>query len=43
MTTASMEYMHNFQDRSIDAGHTCVLVGMEHSPWAIGPRRSPIA
>jgi carbonic anhydrase len=26
----TMEYLHNFQDRAIDAGHTCVLVGMEH-------------
>ena len=26
----SMEYLHNFQDRAIDAGHTCVLVGIEH-------------
>ena len=26
----SMEYMHTFQDRAIDAGHTCVLVGIEH-------------
>ena len=25
----SMEYLHNFQDRSIEAGHTCVLVGIE--------------
>jgi carbonic anhydrase len=26
----TMEYLHNFQDRVIEAGHTCVLVGMEH-------------
>ena len=26
----TMEYLHNFQDRSIEAGHTCVLVGMDH-------------
>jgi carbonic anhydrase len=26
----TMEYLHTFQDRAIDAGHTCVLVGMEH-------------
>jgi hypothetical protein len=26
----TMEYLHNFQDRTIEAGHTCVLVGMEH-------------
>ena len=26
----SMEYMHTFQDRAIDAGNTCVLVGIEH-------------
>jgi len=26
----TMEYLHNFQDRAIEAGHTCVLVGMEH-------------
>jgi len=25
----TMEYLHNFQDRAIEAGHTCVLVGME--------------
>ena len=25
-----MEYLHNFQDRAIEGGHTCVLVGMEH-------------
>ena len=25
----TMEYLHNFQDRTIEAGHTCVLVGME--------------
>jgi hypothetical protein len=25
----SMEYLHTFQDRAIEAGHTCVLVGME--------------
>jgi hypothetical protein len=24
-----MEYLHNLQDRMIEAGHTCVLVGME--------------
>jgi hypothetical protein len=22
--------LHDFQDRAIEAGHTCVLVGMEH-------------
>ncbi len=26
----TMEYLHGFQDRAIEAGHTCVLVGMEH-------------
>jgi hypothetical protein len=26
----TMEYLHNFQDRTIEAGHTCVPVGMEH-------------
>ena len=26
----TMEYLHTFQDRAIEAGHTCVLVGMEH-------------
>ena len=26
----TMEWLHNFQDRMIEAGHTCVLVGMEH-------------
>jgi carbonic anhydrase len=26
----TMEYLHNFQDRTIEAGHTCVLVGTEH-------------
>ncbi len=26
----TMEYLHGFQDRCIEAGHTCVLVGMEH-------------
>jgi carbonic anhydrase len=26
----TMEYLHGFQDRVIEAGHTCVLVGMEH-------------
>jgi len=26
----TMEYLHNFQDRAIENGHTCVLVGMEH-------------
>ncbi len=26
----TMEYLHNFQDRAIEAGHTCVLVGLEH-------------
>jgi MFS superfamily sulfate permease-like transporter len=26
----TMEYLHNFQDRAIEGGHTCVLVGMEH-------------
>src|SRR5262245_18951853 len=26
----TMEYLHNFQDKAIEAGHTCVLVGMEH-------------
>ena len=25
----TMEYLHNFQDRTVEAGHTCVLVGME--------------
>ena len=25
----TMEYLHNFQDRAIEAGHTCVLIGME--------------
>jgi carbonic anhydrase len=25
----TMEYLHNLQDRMIEAGHTCVLVGME--------------
>jgi MFS superfamily sulfate permease-like transporter len=25
----TMEYLHNFQDRAIEAGHTCVLVGTE--------------
>jgi len=25
----TMEYLHNFQDRAIEAGHTCVLVRME--------------
>jgi len=25
----TMEYLHNFQDRTIEAGHTCVLVGTE--------------
>jgi MFS superfamily sulfate permease-like transporter len=26
----TMEYLHGFQDRAIEGGHTCVLVGMEH-------------
>ena len=26
----TMEYLHGFQDRVIEAGHTCVLVGIEH-------------
>ncbi|OAI45969.1 hypothetical protein AYO43_07175 [Nitrospira sp. SCGC AG-212-E16] len=26
----TMEYLHHFQDRTIEDGHTCVLVGMEH-------------
>jgi MFS superfamily sulfate permease-like transporter len=26
----TMEYLHNFQDRAIEAGHTCVLVGMDY-------------
>jgi MFS superfamily sulfate permease-like transporter len=26
----TMEYLHGFQDRCIEAGHTCVLIGMEH-------------
>ncbi|HWI67932.1 MAG TPA: SulP family inorganic anion transporter, partial [Nitrospiraceae bacterium] len=26
----TMEYLHNFQDRAVESGHTCVLVGMEH-------------
>ena len=26
----TMEYLHNFQDRAIEGGHTCVLVGLEH-------------
>ncbi|HSL05749.1 MAG TPA: SulP family inorganic anion transporter [Nitrospiraceae bacterium] len=26
----TMEYLHGFQDRAIEAGHTCVLVGMDH-------------
>jgi len=26
----TMEYLHHFQDQAIEAGHTCVLVGMEH-------------
>jgi MFS superfamily sulfate permease-like transporter len=26
----TMEYLHNFQDRAIEGGHTCVFVGMEH-------------
>ena len=26
----TMEYLHNFQDRAIESGHTCVLVGLEH-------------
>jgi MFS superfamily sulfate permease-like transporter len=26
----TMEYLHGFQDRAIEAGHTCVLVGLEH-------------
>ncbi|HSL05895.1 MAG TPA: SulP family inorganic anion transporter [Nitrospiraceae bacterium] len=26
----TMEFLHNFQDRAIESGHTCVLVGMEH-------------
>ena len=26
----TMEYLHNFQDRAIEGGHTCVLVGMDH-------------
>ena len=26
----TMEYLHNFQDRAIEGGHTCVLIGMEH-------------
>jgi len=30
MTTPAWNICTNFQDRSIDAGHTCVLVGMEH-------------
>ena len=25
----TMEYLHGFQDRAIEAGHTCVLVGMD--------------
>ena len=25
----TMEYLHNFQDRTIEAGNTCVLVGMD--------------
>ena len=25
----TMEYLHNFQDRTIEAGHTCVLVGTD--------------
>ena len=25
----TIQYLHNFQDRTIEAGHTCVLVGME--------------
>ena len=29
----TMEYLHNFQDRAIEGGHTCVLVGMEHFRW----------
>ncbi|HEX4968066.1 MAG TPA: SulP family inorganic anion transporter [Nitrospiraceae bacterium] len=26
----AMEYLHNFQDQCIEAGHTCALVGMDH-------------
>ena len=26
----TMEYLHGFQDRAIEGGHTCVLVGMDH-------------
>jgi MFS superfamily sulfate permease-like transporter len=26
----AMDYLHNFQDQCINAGHTCVLVGMHH-------------
>jgi MFS superfamily sulfate permease-like transporter len=26
----AMDYLHNFQDQCINAGHTCVLVGMDH-------------
>ncbi|MBI3356554.1 MAG: SulP family inorganic anion transporter, partial [Nitrospirae bacterium] len=26
----AMEYLQNFQDQCIEAGHTCVLVGMNH-------------
>jgi hypothetical protein len=25
-----MEYLHNFQDQCVNAGHTCVLVGLDH-------------
>jgi hypothetical protein len=26
----AMEFLHNFQDQCIEAGHTCALVGMDH-------------
>jgi len=26
----AMEFLHNFQDQCIEAGHTCVLIGMDH-------------
>lgn len=26
----AMEYLHHFQDQSIEAGHTCAIVGMDH-------------
>lgn len=26
----AMEYLHNFQDQCIEAGHTCALIGMDH-------------